>query len=184
MAININSGDKILMTCSGAGGGGGSGSGGTSGSAGSSGSVFIQTGTTTSSNFSFTPPVQLSEKEQAKLQQLRKDKINWLKQEKLNNFKKLPAHLRQEIVDEANIKDFVNSIANIDKAGFPDQVEIDTLESKSNSHSTLNGTWVGVDGFNTTLHMPSKYQTIINEFTKEELGSAHAEATLEEALEQ
>jgi len=157
---------------------------------GASGDIFISTGggggggsgvTTTTA----TTVEQLSEKEKKKLDSLLADRNNWIKQKKLESFQKLPAHLRQQVVDESCIKECINQMNNIDTSKFEGQFEIEKLEKKqydpnqlvfNNVNISTGGTaWIGYDNY-------YKHTDITDQLTKDELMNAHAAITLEENL--
>jgi len=177
---------------SGAGGGGGGGS--------SSGTFTTTTTTTSGTNMTLsgtinaTPP--LTDEEKKKLQQLREDRVRWIKEKKLNDFQKLPSHIRQEMVDEAYVRDFLNAIDNVNIIDFPGNKEVMELEVKETYNSyngttiltTMGGNWptnnIRLDGadYHIYNHVNFKYGKILDEFTTSELAEAHAAATLEETL--
>lgn len=115
-----------------------------SGGIGNSGSITLQTGnhTFTTGNtvtLGNTMP-GLTDKQLKKLKQLEADKVKWIKCEKLKSFKELPAHIRQEIVDEVHIKEFINNINNVDFSGFPDSQEMQKLQAIQNQQYTVTTT--------------------------------------------
>lgn len=144
--------------------------------------------TTTSGSTTSTTAVgpSLTEDEKKKLENLKQDRDSWVKQEKVKSFQKLPAHLRQRMVDQACIKECLEEINNIDQTKFEGQSEIEALAQKEVDNGTyimLDGTattWnhVMLDGTNYTPHEVE----IIDMFTKDELMEAHAAVTLEENL--
>lgn len=152
-------------------------------------------------NGSITFGEQLTDAERKELNNLKEEKEKWIRQQRLKGFQKLPAHLRQEIVDEAYLKDCINNMNNIDETEFDSNDRISELEQKESNASLA--TWMGQAHAHTInlqgasnwyiLHtdgtsyqpidqMIFKYRKIINEFSTEELAEAHAAATLEESL--
>lgn len=133
----------------------------------------------TTLNMQFSPS-PLTENESKKLDSLKEERDKWIKNEKLNNFKELPAHVRQDIVDEAFIKEFIEDIDMVNTDDFPDQKELENLEAKeANVYNQFTDKDIDKGG-----HYPMnfKYGRILDEFTREELMLAHTDATMEEAL--
>lgn len=121
---------------------------------------------------------RISKEEEQELKQLREEETQWRKNKKLELFRKLPSHLRQEIVDEAILKSIVtNDHLADDFHGFK---RIRELEEKEGSYKYATRlTSIAVDQW----QFDYKYAIIINTFTLEELSDAHSEASLEDALE-
>lgn len=135
----------------------------------------------------------MSEDERKELADLREEKKRWIRQEKLRAFKELPSHLRQDIVDEAYIKNSLDKMRSVDESKFDSQQRLLDLEHKE--ASTYQTTYGGTFTFQPSMWMTSgqldvdlgtnmwyKYGPIIDEFTLDELANAHSEATLEEQL--
>lgn len=123
----------------------------------------------------------LTKEEYDKLQELREERKKWIRVQKLKEFQKLSAHIRQEIVDEACLCECLNNINSISGNGFEKQEEIEALENKE-SFSTQSA-YIGVCSPSAHIDLISKYSPFINEFTKDELIEAHANATVEESLD-
>lgn len=140
----------------------------------------------------------ITAEEKQELEDLEKEKQSWFKQQRLKGFQRLPAHIRQEIVDEAYIKDFINEMSEIDENQFEGQSRINELKSKEQIQMLLStfghqlnvsgNQWYSPHTFAGTSDQPIdqmvfKYGKIINEFTTQELAEAHSAATIEENLE-
>lgn len=138
----------------------------------------------------------MTQQDTDRLRELRESRDKWIKRQKLKNFQKLPAHLRQAVVDEAYIKEYCESMQSIDTANFDDEQELHDLEAKealSNPFfagsslqqwpppSSTSGVFLH-DLDKTYSNNNYKYADIISEFTADELADAHAQATLEEQI--
>lgn len=120
----------------------------------------------------------ISHKEQEELDTLKRSLSKWKHQEKLKRFQELPSHIRQEIVDEALLRDCVRDIhdeASIDEKQFPDYdrlIELKLKNQEKNDRCVDSNRFTG----------SSKYQAIISVFKTEELVEAHAQASLEDEI--
>lgn len=162
----------------------GAGGGGGGGSSNNTGNIQLTTGTSANTTASIGP--DLTPEEVKRLENLIADRDYWIKQEKLNAFKKLPPHLRQRAVDEACMKEYLENVNNIDKSKFDGQDEIEKLESKNRNNMgfTFSGSSLSIDGTGSWYvdNSTSGMVEITNYFTKDELMDAHATVTLEESL--
>jgi hypothetical protein len=117
-----------------------------------------------------------STEEVEELRSLENGLYNWKKQIGLNNFKKLPSHLRQAIVDEAIIKSMANTMY-VDETKFDDYKRLEELREKCNR-----------DRYHFTHHQAPTdrfsyhYESIIEQYELDELLEAHAEASLEDHI--
>jgi len=116
------------------------------------------------------------------LEELELDLERWKRSEKLKIFQKLPAHIRQDVVDEIIIRDLLNDIENVNTKpeNFSDYSRVKELRSKIQSaNSYITPYRVTHDS-----HYPymSKYSFLINTFTASELMEAHASASLEDEI--
>lgn len=144
--------------------------------------AMIAGGGLSSAGIHMTPPPMTTE-ETNELEMLEQDLTNWKKQQKLVFFKELPVHIRQDIADEAYLKEVAIKFDTIQDASFDNISRMNVLKSKKDNrgppttHFTIAniGHWDTSDGF--------KYKSFLDLFTKNEILTAHAEATLEEELD-
>lgn len=128
---------------------------------------------------------RMTDEEKEELEEMKTMMAKWKRREQLSKFKNLPTHLRQEIVDEAIIKEkAVDIVREIPDTAYPDYERFQELKQKQGLHNNIFG----------GLHMDTirpnynhsgfvfKYAPIINEFSSDELQEAHSEASLEEEL--
>lgn len=132
--------------------------------------------------------MNLTKEQHERLAELKKELEVWKRHQKLNKFKELPAHIRQEIVDEAIINDMVSNINNIKESDFPNQQELLQLincKSSNNIFATVDGTSLGLS-YNYHLGSShsniSRYTSIIQCFTKDELIKAHLDASIDDEI--
>lgn len=125
----------------------------------------------------------LTDEESNELNQLESELRNWKHNKQLDKFKQLPAKLRQEIVDEALLKDLVSDY-NHDRINVS---EFDSYKRMLELRSKRHNPWADVNinhsynDFNQNYYH-WKYDSIFKQFTTEELVAAHTEVTLEEEL--
>ena len=135
-------------------------------------------------------PAKMTVEERKKLDQLRQDKSRWIHEQKLKKFKLLPPHIRQAIVDESYVKDFIDEMNNT-SFHFPEQNQINELETREFAYQKFSGSYQNYVSFTSATNfafneMPYpdfRYTSILNEFNTEELANAHTEATIEENLD-
>lgn len=134
---------------------------------------------------------RMTKEQKEKLSELRVELENYKKHQRVVEFKKLPPHIRQEIIDECLIKKMLNAVQEIDITKCPDYVEFKKLKdledaSNQNLYGTLAtaGYMTGTTfaGYNQTVYTMSKYGTILDLINHDELMKAHAEASLEDEL--
>jgi len=118
----------------------------------------------------------LTKEECDRLAELEKELKKHKKQKKLKMFKELPAHVRQRIVDESYVNDFVRDMYNVDSSGFEHEEEFRNLNARDNRLRIDNAA-----GFGESFYR-SRYDIIFEQFTGEQLADAHGAATLEESL--
>lgn len=159
-----------------------------------SGTVYVDSGTgvvyTTSSQLN--PLQDLSPEEKQKLKSLEEDRKRETKRAKLDIFKKLPAKIRQDVVDNFIWRDAVAKMNAAEAPKSPEQME---LENRDQLAKAMRGYMGG--GYSRSDFIDSTYYGELHEqlggtylrglilpkdITPEELMRAHAEATTEEAL--
>ena len=131
--------------------------------------------------------MRMTTQEKERLAELRKELEICKKQQKLNKFKELPAHIRQEIVDEAIVNDMTSKIHDVKDADFPGHQELTRLSSiklPNGMFGNVNLTSLSASfaGYSTSIATGSKYYAIISLFTKDELINAHIEASIDDEI--
>ena len=122
---------------------------------------------------------RITDEERKELSDLEKELKNWRIQEQLKDFKNLPAHLRQEIVDEAILKNLMGSFEEeIDENNFISIKRIKDLRAKQYPDMFFGRAMPDTGHGNYNF----KYWPILNKFTTEQLQQAHADASLEDEL--
>jgi hypothetical protein len=129
-------------------------------------------------------PHSLTTEEAKELEALEQEHKTFIKANRIKKFQNLPKHLRQEIVDEAYIRDLTVSLTSDDDKDFEQIAKLQALRNKNSFH---NGYAVSMSGLSGLMHQDSfiitgKYSNIIKHFTTEEIAKAHADVTLEEAI--
>jgi hypothetical protein len=128
----------------------------------------------------------MTSEQKERLAELRKGFDIWRKQQKLNKFKGLPEHLRQEIVDEAIINDMALKIQDVQDSDFPGHQELANLTSIKVSSGIFDSIDINFSasftGYNASIITTTKYYAITSLFTKDELMNAHMEASIEEQI--
>jgi hypothetical protein len=133
------------------------------------------------------PGPGLTSEEIKELDQLEIEAKAFIKQSKLNKFKGFPSHLRQEVVDDAYIRDLIASLGNENEKNFPDAARLNHLRNKKQNYNypgqvhISSSSYFHYDGL-VNGSFVSKYEHILKHFTTEELAKAHAEACLEEDI--
>lgn len=123
--------------------------------------------------FSITP------KEEEELNELEGDFELWKKHQELLAFQGLPSELRQEIVNEALIKDMMDKIDHVDESEFDDIDRLNELRNKKSPGIRF----AHARGFIVSSPSPYRYINVLERFTLSELMDAHAAASLEEELD-
>lgn len=122
-----------------------------------------------------------TEEDRKELQNLKDEFSRWKKNKKLESFKSLPAHLRQEIVDEAILRDLMTSNRNEPlNQEFDGWKRMTELEEKFGPNYLRPRAFIRPESDYMTHEY--KYIQIIENFTLQELTNAHAEASLEDEL--
>jgi hypothetical protein len=131
-------------------------------------------------NYQYVPNEIISQftvDEEEELKELKVERDKYLTQQRLIAFQQLPAHIRQEIVDEAYLKETIREISSVDDSKFPNIKRYHQLKKKMDSSKvTFDVT------SNVYLGYQYKYADLLNLFTLEQLTEAHTSATLEEQL--
>lgn len=142
----------------------------------------------------FTIGETLTQEETKEMEDLEKEKQAWIKQQRLKGFQRLPAHLRQAVVDEAYLRDCIRDMNNVDESKFDHEDRLQELKSREKAsrfanhlgvHQSQQMNWFTSNttvGFIQTETPTFKYINIIEQFTTQELAEAHAAATLEESI--
>lgn len=124
---------------------------------------------------------RMTDKEKEELKGIEAEMDKWKIMQKINKFKALPTHIRQDIVDEAILRDLSFDIdKEEDISKFPDYKRFRELKEKrrpeiqfDSMHRVRHG---GSDSF------IFKYGPVLAKFSTEELMEAHAEASLEDEI--
>jgi hypothetical protein len=125
----------------------------------------------------------LTPEEQKELETLEQEHRSFIKVNRIKKFQNLPKHIRQEIVDEAYIRDLTQSLASDDDKDFEHLQKLQSLRSK-NSYNNGYATVTSIGGLmHQEYNYSGKYHNIIRHFVTEEIAQAHAQSCLEEALE-
>lgn len=130
----------------------------------------------------------LTSKETDELNQLESEIKHWKHRKQLDKFRKLPANIRQEIVDEALLKDLLTDYEHntIDETQFDNYERLAELRNKDNYNPWGNAKMGGHyhHGYSEERYQVHhwKYSAIHSQFKTDELLEAHSEATLEEEL--
>lgn len=131
---------------------------------------------------SFTPP-HLSQQEEIELDNLESKLAIYTKNKKLERFKQLPSNIRQEIVDEAIIKDLRFKFTETEAIDdFLDLERLNALRIRDYSRTYMRGRGIKINPISDHTMQHLKYPFITNIFTVEELMEAHAEASLEDEI--
>lgn len=132
--------------------------------------------------------VQITKEEESELRELEEECKSYVKNKKLQEFKKLPKNLRQRIVDILVLKTFSHDINSVDENSFEKVDRIKELRRKiPNSQYYNNNAYYGSQGaiYSTTANFSLEESTImniVNAFERDDLLKAHAEVSLEEEL--
>jgi hypothetical protein len=167
----------------GAGGGGG----------GAGGGFYGINGTATITTTGLTSPMPPTQEELAELEVLEQQRQITIKQEQVNAFKRVPAPIRQRLVDDILWARELAAIEVAEPAKSSRQLELENKKN-SNLYGTLYGgiTYGGAGGTGTIYNgstvtiTPGWYSsqgirpTIPSRMTEDEIIMAHAEATMEE----
>jgi hypothetical protein len=125
----------------------------------------------------------ITPEESKELEILEQEHRVFIKTNRIKKFQSLPKHIRQEIVDEAYIRDLTQSLASNDDKDFEHLQKLQSLRSKQSYHNGYAATVISVGGLmHQEYNYSGKYHNIIIHFTTEEIAKAHIEATLEEAI--
>lgn len=121
-----------------------------------------------------------TKEELKELKELEEEMVRWRKSKKLNCFKQLPSHLRQEIVDEAMLKSLMQSNeADPLYQEFEGWNRLTELRNKKGeNHLRSNVIHREID----RNKLQYKYLPIILRFSLDELMEAHASASLEDEI--
>ena len=129
---------------------------------------------------------RMTDEQKERLAELKKELNIWRKQQKLNKFKGLPEHLRQEIVDEAIVNDMILKIQDVQDSDFPGYQELANLTSIKMPNNLFGPIDINFSasfaGYSASTITATKYYAIISLFTKDELMNAHMEASIEEQI--
>lgn len=121
----------------------------------------------------------MSQEEYDELQELKAELKKWKQQQKLLLFQQMPAHIRQQIVDEALVSDTLKKMNNVPEAEFPEFTRLQQLRKMDlrsinfRYHDDMLGLQQAPD---------FKWASLFNQFTVEELIEAHTNATIEEEI--
>lgn len=137
------------------------------------------TGTLSTASVRIQPRLTVEEEE--RLLDLESQLRAHIKFEQLNIFKRLPRHLRQDVVDEAYLNDLVNDMdEGKHKSSFQFKDELESLRCRRYNSSLYSSAYT--TGLSGIVAQAGKYYYIISKFSTEELARAHAEVCLEEDL--
>jgi hypothetical protein len=130
---------------------------------------------------------RMTKQQENRLDELQKEFDLWKKRQKLMAYKRLPPHIRQDIVDEALYKKMIIETNKIEQTDFPDFKELKDLKSLRESgqhlYSGIASTPFSSSIFGHTQSLDvGKYAVILSEFSLEELMQAHTEASLDDEL--
>ena len=144
-------------------------------------SVFPTPNGVSSGHITFTIPPGLTTEEEQELEELKKEKETWTRQQQLIEYGKLHHDLREEILNEALTKEAYERMESVDKTKFDGNDRIKELEAKKPIGVSISS------GIHFDLFSPSRtwrFGPILDKFTADELKEAHGQATLEEQLDQ
>ncbi len=183
------------VTISGAGGGGGGGAGNNGGNGvgsiywGSGGNIQVQTGNGTYTTVASWPPTPLTEEEKKELEELQRVHKEETKAVKLNEFKKLPAEMRQFVVNMIVWRKSSSSIHTVE-ATKSDRLK--ELESKLwptlGAGGGSSGLYISGGNFwfnNNVSSVQIDIAAILglpDGITTDDIEAAHLEATIEEQM--
>lgn len=128
--------------------------------------------------------VSMSSEETKRLNDLENELKAHISFEQIKKFKALPRHIRQEIVDDAYIRDLMVEMRDsAHENSFERKSELDTLRLKErNKWNGMYHTGSMVNGWSYPEGSNTKYSAILGKFTTEQLAKAHAEVCLEEDI--
>jgi len=128
--------------------------------------------------------VPMSSEEAKRLNDLENELKVHITFEQIKKFKGLPRHIRQEIVDDAYIRDLMVEMRDsAHENSFERKSELDTLRLKErNRWNGMYHTGSIVSGWSIHEGSNTKYSAILGKFTTEQLAKAHAEVCLEEDI--
>jgi len=140
----------------------------------------------------YTLPAPPTPEETVELEALEQQRQNDMKQKQVNAFKRVPAAIRQRLVDDILWARELETIEVVDQSKSPRQLE---LESKKSVYGSLGGSsagtigqWISTVGLGSTITstfpypMPSQVARPVlpSRMTEEDVLQAHNEATMEE----
>lgn len=126
----------------------------------------------------------MSSEETKRLNDLENELKAHISFEQIKKFKALPRHIRQEIVDDAHIRDLMVEMRDsAHENSFERKSELDALRFKErNKWNGMYHTGSIVSGWSMHEGSNTKYSAILGKFTTEQLAKAHAEVCLEEDI--
>lgn len=139
-------------------------------------------------NVGLSTPDPLTKEEEKELRQLEEESTSFIKNKKIEEFKKIPKNIRQRIVDVLVLKTFCNEIGSINENSFD---KIDKLRELRRKQSLANSQpyYNGLSGHYTVGIHPSTFTAedsfilnILDNIPKDDILKAHAEISLEEEL--
>ncbi len=147
------------------------------------GSTIPNSGVTTWTTTSIHVGDPLTKEEQVELDELRTQHVLDIRLAKIAGFKKLPAELRQFVVNMLTWNEEVDRLEAVSADKSQRQIELEQKESNNGFLTIQNGTaWLGNNAVtNATIRIPDDFR-VPDGLTVDELKQAHMESTLEEQM--